>query len=151
MTEILTFQASMCEIGSKELMFCDFQTPWPKFKINLLDNTISKNYLDSSYPENATITIGKQCNKYHFYYNGTASLIKGRLTVSDITLDKYHFVRIHGPLHFVVNGNLIKSSTSIRITTPGFNTKEIILPFTHFDLSSKKKIDTKLKTIQLLG
>jgi len=141
----------MCDIGSKELIFCDFQTPWKKFKINLLDNTVSENYSDSSYPEHSTITVGKQCNKYHFFYNGVAFLTKERLAITDIKLEKYHFVRIQGPLHFVVNGNFMMSSTSIRITTPGFNTKEIVLPFTNFDLSSKKKIDTKLRTIQLLG
>jgi len=136
----------------RELVFHDFQTPWCKFAINLLDNHVSANYLESSYPEITKIVIGRQCSKYHFFYNGTALVTKENLLVSDIMLDKYHFIRMHGPAtHFTVNGNLTTSSTSVRITTVDFKTRELVLPRINFDLSSKKKIDAKLRNIQLLG
>lgn len=139
------------DLNGRELIFYDFSTPWDKYTINLLDNSIGGGYRKSSYEENCKIVIGRQCTKYHFFYNGTATLSKRKSIIENIFLDKYHFIRIHGTTHFTVNGSLEKSFTSIRITTEDFKTREIILPFIDFNLSSKKKIDAKLRNVQLLG
>lgn len=147
----LKIPTSPCIMRGQELVFVEYSRPLQRLSINLLDNTISRNYSDSSYMDKCFISLGRVCNKYHFYYEGSATLLKDSLTVSDITVDKYHFVRMHGSLHFVVNGSFSKSTTNIRITTPGFHTKLLDLPFINFDLSSKKNIDAKLKTIQLLA
>lgn len=141
---------SSYELSNKELALQDMGSS-KRFTINLIDNYISNNYLISVNPVVDEIVVGKQCSKYHFFYNGVAILSKSDLLIRNIVLDKYHFIRIHGPTHFTVNGSLVSSTTKIRITTENFNTREIVLPFVDFDLSSKKRIDTKLRNIQLLG
>jgi len=147
----ITYQNTSCEFSNKELIFHDNETDNKRFTIDLLDNTISRDYYSLIYDTKPKIIIGRQCNKYHFFYNGIADISEIKLKVKNIRLDKYHFIRIHGLTHFTVNGSFIKSSTNIRITTPNFITRELTLPFVDFDLSSKKKIDAKLKNIQLLG
>lgn len=143
--------ATVCEINGKELILFDSETASKKFSINLINNIVSDSYSSSYRKSNSEIVIGKQCNKYHFFYNGIAKISKSNLIVNDISLDKYHFIRQHGSTHFTVNGSLLKDQTNIRITTTNFKTRELSLPFINFDLFNKKKIDSKLKNIQLLA
>jgi hypothetical protein len=164
LTETIIFPSSISTLEGKELVIIagsfesNFdQQPiftddpfWKKITINLLDNNISKNYSLYDYPENNSLIVGRQCNKYHFHYNGIANISKSKLILDNIVLDKYHFIRIHGGIHFTVNGSFSKSQTIIRITTPDYHTRELTIPFIDFDLLSKKKIDNKLKNIQLL-
>ena len=163
-TETFILPSSVAELSGKELIilagsFTDDKEPppieydifWKKFTINLFDNTISSNYSLSDFPSTISLIIGRQCNKYHFHYNGIANISKAKLILDSITLDKYHFIRQLGSNHFTVNNSFSKSATSIRLTTPDFQTREITLPFIEFDLSSKKRIDHKLKSIQLLS
>jgi len=153
MSETSVFPLSSSDVYGKELVFYDFLSPSNKFSIDLFANSISEKYKKSPYKEDCKVVIGKQCNKYHFFYNGTATLSKKRLSIENIMMDKYHIIRIHGPTHFAVNGSFDKSFTSVVITSD-FKTRELILPFIDFDLSSNKavkKIDSKLRNIQLLS
>lgn len=119
-------------------------------RINLLYNTISSSYnlLDK---KNNTIVVGRQCNKYHFFYSGIAKVFKKKLVIKEITLSKYHFIRMHKGIHYTVNGSFIDNITNIRITLNDFTSKEISLKLINFDFSSKKLLDKKLKYIALLG
>lgn len=164
LTETITFPSSVAALTGTELIIIagsfldnpeqslfDNDIFWKKITINLLDNSVSRSYNLCNNEENNTIIIGRQCNKYHFHYNGTANLSKTKLILDAIKLDKYHFIRIHKDIHFTINADLQQSTTSIRMTAQDFHTRELVIPFVEFDLSSKKKIDTKLKHIQLLG
>lgn len=140
-----------CGMDNKELtIYSSSSTSTHQFSINLFTNEVSKPY--SIYRSGTSqIIVGKQCNKYHFFYNGVLDISGKELLVKRIRLDKYHFIRMHGTTHFTVNGSLLSGSTNIRITTPDFQTKELSLPLIDFNFSSKKKIDSKLRNIQLLG
>jgi hypothetical protein len=137
---------SECVLGNKRL-FC--YNTFGNFTVDIVDNGISKTYKSKSRPKITQIVVGKQCRKYHFFYNGVADLYKKELLVKNISLDKYHFIRIFGEDHFTINGSFISNSTNIRITRD-FKTQEFIMPLIQFDLFSKKKIDNRLKKIQLL-
>lgn len=151
MTTVSFPSSTICEMDNKELTVIDDKNiPSKIFRIGLFNNVVSTHYSYSSYPEKSQIVIGRQCNKYHFFYNGIANISKSNLIIDNIVMDKYHFIRIHNLIHFTVNGSSIKNKTSVRITTPDFNTREVLLPFVSFNLFSKKKIDAKLRNIQLL-
>lgn len=141
-----------CELNNKELVvYPSSAISSRKFSIDLFNNKLSKSYAEAVYPNVSQVVIGKQCCKYHFFYNGIADVYKKSLMIKNIRLDKYHFIRIHGPTHFTVNGSTVNDFTNIKITTPDFKTKELSLPLINFDFSSKRKLDAKLRNIQLLG
>lgn len=144
---IIMAGSSECVLGGKKIL-C-YSNTFGNFTIDIFGNTISKTYKIKYRPKINQIIIGKQCRKYHFFYNGIADLYKKELLVKNISLDKYHFIRIFGNDHFTINSSVISNSTNIRITND-FKTQEFILPFIEFDLFSKKKIDNRLKKIQLL-
>ena len=152
LSTIITFQNSTCEVNNKHLTIHSDEFPKDNFTVDLLDNTISDSYLLSlAGQNNYELLIKRICLKYHFYYGGMANFSNDYVSINNIKLISYHFIRIHGPVHFAINSDVIKSSTSVRITTSDFRIRELNLPFVNFDLSSKKKIDNKLKNIQLLG
>lgn len=142
-------------MGSKDIIIKDLlnMEPWKdaEYKVNLFSNAISSNYLNSRFPEHADLHLAKRCGKYHFMYTGVVRLHKEKLLAFDVFFKKYHFIRIHGTTHFSVNGNLENGLTSITITRNNFRTTEISSPFINFDFSSKRKIDKKLRNIQLLA
>lgn len=119
--------------------------------IDLINNSVVLNGYFDSLKTSSSFTIFKECKKYHFYYSGTCNLLKNKLIIDDIILEKYHFIRIL-PIskHFVVNTNFTNNTTTVILTTD-YVSKEWAMPIIDFDFSSKKKIDNKLKTIQLLG
>ena len=135
-------------INNTDLIFSPAQKELKKFSINLFNNKISENYC--SQESLLRLIIGKQCNKYHFFYTGTCTLLKNELYVSNILLEKSHFIRNQSTIHFVINNDFINLISSVHITV-NYSTKIISLPLMDFDFSSKKKIDKKLKIIQLLG
>jgi hypothetical protein len=145
------FGTKSCETNYGELVFYPI-APDKKFSIDMLNNNVSESYADCVLQaEICRLIIARSCSKYHFSYNGVAEIHKDKLNINNICLDKYHFVRIHGPAHFTVNGSFIDNTTNIRITTPDFKTKELTLSLISFDFTSKKKIDSKLRNIRLLG
>lgn len=142
--------ATVCVVDNKNITILDSAVNGGEFNINLFNNSINSVYKSALRSAESKIVFGKQCNKYHFFYNATANISKETLKINNIILDKYHFIRIHGKTHFTVNGSISQNLTNIRITTTDFKTKELTLPLIDFNLLSKRKIDLKLKNIQLL-
>lgn len=118
--------------------------------INMIDNTVKYNN-DCKLLDCILINFGKQCNKYHYYHTALATIEINSSLITEIKLDKQHFIKQFGNTHFSVNSFFIDDQTSIRITGKNYVTKELFLPLVNFDLKSKKKISYKLKNIELLG
>lgn len=140
-TECVIYPTTQCTLSSKNILLFDDVSK--SFSINLLDNSISGNYSRKS----DELIIGKRCNKYHFFYSGSATI--SNTHINNISLNKLHFIRIHNMTHYVINNSFETNITSIRVTE-NFQTQEISLPLIEFDFSSKKKLDTKLNHIRLL-
>jgi hypothetical protein len=141
---------SGCELNNSYLTVFQ-QDSNKKILIDLFNNNIIENYLQFISPDVPKLIIGRQCNKYHFYYSGTCDLLKDKLLIDNIILEKNHIVRmLADSVHFIVNNDFNNSISTIHITS-NYLTKTITMPLIDFDFSSKKLIDKKLKIIQLLG
>lgn len=97
------------------------------------------------------IEISKTCNKYHYFYQGIATMDMEHKILIDIVLYKIHFIRQLNKTHFTINSNYINNTTDIRITGNDYKTREITSALIEFDISNKKKLNRKLKNIELLG
>jgi hypothetical protein len=141
--------AGKCNLNNKFLTLSFKNSGAFDFTIGLLDNklySVNDMILESSF-----IVIGMKCKKFHFFYSGTCHIIHEKLCIDAIALDKIHFIRIlpyEG--HFVANNYFQESTTKILITK-NRSTHELTLPLVDFNFLSKKEIDKRLKTIQLLG
>jgi hypothetical protein len=124
--------------------------------INLFDNIVNTDTLDyfrdmtESDGYGLMLIVSKECKKYHFYYSAFVIINFDTLMAEEIIMDRYHFVRRLKGSHFVVNANYLDNITTIRMTN-NYKTKEIKLPFIDFDLNNKRKINNKLRNIELLG
>jgi hypothetical protein len=142
------------EISNTDLSIYDNNSNILSF--NLFDNKVNsdiKEYFEDLTSDDGyglMLIVRKECKKYHFYYSAFAVVNFIDWTIKEITIDKCHFVRHQGGTHFVINSDYIDDSTTIRLTS-NCKTRELKLPFVDFDLSSIKKIDKKLRNIELLG
>jgi|ERR1700722_6356827 len=117
--------------------FC-ISTPPPPY-VNIFTNTIH-------------LQIRQQCRKYHYQHIGSVFLHIGTKTINLIQLDRKHLHEQVNNSHFAIAvsyGN--RNETSVKITPCGSKTKEVTFNCSDFDLSSRKKIISRLRTIQLLG
>lgn len=124
-------------------------------EVNLIDNTFiarkrtlqSVNILTNS----IQLIVGQQCNKYHFKYSGSASLNMNDKTVANIKLDNWHLLQRIDNNYFTVNTFFEQDNyTSIKISNGKYDTQEVIINNTAFNISSRKKIVDRLKNIALL-
>lgn len=138
------FPAFDCEFNGKLLNISDGEKQ--HFSIDAINNNI----VGSQLPTSEHLFPRRQCAKHHFFYSGILTISNSRDYIKSIELCRYHFIRIKPNIHFTINGYYKDNFTSIRMTTPDYKTKEFSIPLIEFDFSSKKKIDNKLKHIQLL-
>ncbi len=122
-----------------------------EFSINLFDNKITESFIYNNFDNMSKLLISRQCRKYHFFYSGTCSLLKSKLLIESIILEKIHFIRVMpNSIHIVANNDFTNLLSTVHITV-NYSTKTITVPLVNFDFTSKKEIDKKLKIIQLLG
>jgi CRISPR/Cas system endoribonuclease Cas6 (RAMP superfamily) len=124
--------------------------------IDLVDNSFTCSTPPPPYINPLTnsihLQIAQQCRKYHYQHVGSVFLDLSTKKVNLIQMDKIHLHEKVDNSHFAVAVFYSPINvTSIKITNGGSKTKEITFDNVDFDLSSKKKITSKLRTIQLLG
>lgn len=104
------------------------------------------------FTDNIELQLIQQCKKYHYQHVGSAYLNFKTKRVVYICSNKKHIHERVDNNHFSISVQYEpKNQTSIKLTSSGSKTREIILNNADFDFSSKKKIISKLRTIQLLG
>lgn len=145
---IASVPSTSADFNGRELIFEDSDA---NFAINLFNNTVSDDYLLSKHGVHTQIVLKNNCPRYHFFYNGIGTISKYSMTVKDILLDKTHMIVINSRMHFVINNSILSESTNIRMTNKDAKVRQLELPFINFDLTSKKKINDKLRNICLLG
>ncbi len=120
-----------------------------ELKANIYNNSI--NVYPYMILNDETFSLDKKCCKYHFFYRSEIKISYATRSIIDIALSKMHFNIQDIGIHFSINSDFVKETTSIRITENGKETKELALPLIVFDLSSKKKILNRLENIMILA
>ena len=134
-----------CELLPKQLLLYGTSNN-PNVFIDLTTNDLSSTLRNKN---KSLLYVGQQCKKYHFQCYIEAVVNNKTLSISNIKLNRIHFVKQVGSTHFVVSSHYDVSTTSVVITTNA-EMREVILPVFDFDFS-KKLLIQKLNTIELLG
>jgi hypothetical protein len=147
------------KVNSKDLIILD-EFGEDLLRINLNTNAIRSDCKDFLYDYNDNnnayeyngfvLSLGRECKKYHFYYNGFLGIDVQKWTVEYLELRSICLIKILDKIHFVVNNDFRHDSVKIRITDNGFSSKEIKMKLNGCNLTRVKDIDKKLKSILLL-
>jgi hypothetical protein len=134
-----------CRVIQKQFMASSTNHSEPLL-INLVDNSCNRTLRN---PNKSKIYIGQQCHKYHFQCYIEAKINNKKQCLTNIKLNRIHFLKQIKDTYFAVSSHYDIGTTSTIITRSA-QSREIILPVVDFDFSTKK-LAGKLKTIELLG
>lgn len=140
------------KVNSREFILLD-ELNENLLSINLNTNIVKSDYkdflLDFSKLDDIILKLGRECRRYHFYYDAFVYIDAAKWQVKFLELRKARLIRILDKTHFAVNNDFITNSTEIKITND-FNTKDIKLKLNGFNITKVKNIDAKLNAILLL-